>query len=137
MKIHTTNYVNTLIEIAEDSKAASGIEPKAKATAPSVAELHFSLLQDPYKRTSDEVLFETFAIRNGIPENEREKEQAQFFSKGQACLRCSPLTKTHGWGIHFNELGKAALVSADSDAYRKMRADDSIKKVKAMRSKKA
>lgn len=136
MKTHTTNYKNTLIEIAEDCKAAQGCVPPQKKNGPSVAEIQFDLLQSqPYTLTSDDVLFETFAIRNSIPENEKAAARQQFFEKPQACLRCSPLGKTYGWGIHSDEKGRVALVSAESKAYQALLDDADITKTKAMRSK--
>ena len=43
--------------------------------------------KNPYKYTSDEILFQVFAEKNDLTESEREEARAQFFSKGQACLR--------------------------------------------------
>lgn len=67
-------------------------------------------------------------------ETEYEQARAQFFSKGQACLRASPLTKTYGFGIHSNAEGKVALYGMETAAYEKLWADPNVKKVKAMRS---
>lgn len=137
MKTHSTNYTDTFIEIAEDSKTKSSKIPPAKDQK-TVAEIQYDMIaQNPYKYTSDDVIFETFAKKNDVPESAREDERAKFFSKGQACLRCSPLTKTHGYGIHHDKNGKIALVPMESEDYQKFLKDDSVKKVKAMRSKKA
>ena len=97
------------------------------------------LYENPYKYTSDELLFGIFATRKGFSSDEsdsyRMEEEAHFFSKGQACFRASPLTKTYGWGIHSNEEGKIAIYGAETKEYQDFLKDDSIKKVKAMRSK--
>lgn len=136
MKAHTTNYYDTFIEVAEDCPVSVGTVPPANEDNPSIASLQFQLLRrNPYLFTSDEVLFAVFARRKGITEHEREEQRQVFFSKGQPCFRASPLGKSYGWGIHSNEEGKIALYAMESPIYQKLLADDSIKKLKAMRSK--
>lgn len=135
MKTHTTNYYNTFIEIAGDSPACQGEVPPIKGDKKSVANYQFDMLVDaPYKYTSDDVLFTVHANRKGIDKKDLEDERRAYFSKGQPCFRASPLTKRYGWGIHNDENGKIALFGADSTEYRNFLADDSVKKVKAMRS---
>lgn len=136
MKTYTTNYQNTLIEIAQDCPTHSGVIPLIKGDRPTVAHLQFNrLYEHPYQYTSDEVLFDVFAARQDLKEEEYEEAKQQFFSKGQACFRASPLTKQYGWGVHSNEHGKIALYGAETDAYRQLVANPSVKKVKAMRSR--
>jgi hypothetical protein len=62
------------------------------------------------------------------------KQREHFFSKGQPCFRASPLTKSYGWGIHSNEEGKIAMYGSESSEYQKFVADETIPKVKAMKS---
>lgn len=134
--MHTTNYYNTLIEIAEDSPTETAAIPPVKGDKKSIANLQFEMLYEhPYEFTSDDVLFTIHAERKEIPAEEFEEARALFFSKGQACFRASPLTKRYGWGVHSNAEGKIAVFGAETDAYQKLVADASIKKVKAMRSK--
>lgn len=134
--MHTTNYFNTFIEIAEDCPIKQGDIPPLKGDKKTVANLQFEMLIDnPYKYTSDEVLFGVFAIRKEFQSYEIEEHRKAYFSKGQPCFRSSPLTKRYGWGVHSNEEGKIAIFAADSEEYQAFLADDSIKKVKAMRSK--
>lgn len=134
--MHTTNYYNTLIEIAEDSPTETAAIPPVKGDKKSIANLQFEMLYEhPYEFTSDDVLFTIHAERKEIPAEEFEEARALFFSKGQACFRASPLTKRYGWGVHSNAKGKIAVFGAETDAYQKLVADASIKKVKAMRSK--
>lgn len=136
MKPHTTNYINTFIEVAEDCPLSQSQVPPLKKEK-TVANLHYELLvKSPYQHTSDDVIFESFAQKKAIPEDEKEFELNLFFSKGQACMRCSPLTKRYGFGIHSDSEGKIALVPMESEAYQNFLKDDSVKKVKAMRSKK-
>lgn len=136
MKPHTTNYINTFIEVAEDCPVSQSLVPPLKKEK-TVANLHYKLLiESPYQHTSDDVIFESFAQKRAIPEDEKEFERNLFFSKGQACMRCSPLTKRYGYGIHSDSEGKIALVPMESEAYRNFLKNDSVKKVKAMKSKK-
>jgi hypothetical protein len=135
--VHTTNYVATFIEVAEDSPADHAIEPPAR-DEPTIAQLHYELISSrPYELTSDDVLFETYARRAGVPEDERDAARTAFFSKGRACLRSSPLGKRYGWGIHHDADGRVALVARDSDEYARLAADADIAHAKAMRSRRA
>ncbi|HRO74862.1 MAG TPA: DUF6157 family protein [Crocinitomicaceae bacterium] len=135
-KIHTTNYFNTFIEVAEDTKVACGTKPPSKADKKTIAEMQYALLaENPYKFTSDEVLFQVFADRNDLTQAEYDQARQQFFSKGQPCFRTSPLTKTYGFGIHTDNNGKVALVGMETEQYEQFQNDSTIKKVKAMRSK--
>lgn len=134
--MHSTNYFNTFILVADDSLLDEGQMPPQKGEKKSVANLQFEMLyENPYKFTSDEVLFTVFAERKGFLKADFEIEKEAYFSKGQPCFRASPLTKRYGWGVHANAEGKIAIYSADSKHYQKFLDDDSIKKVKGMRSK--
>ena len=136
MKTHTTNYFNTLITVAEDCKADRGTIPPEKDKM-TIANFQFDLLRkQSFVYTSDDVLFKIFSIRNDISASETTTEKRKFFSKGQPCLRTSPLAKTYGWGIYFNEEGKIKLIDSASDEYQKLLKDEDIKKVSAMRNKK-
>lgn len=102
----------------------------------SVANYQYEmLLNRPYEYTSDEVLYSVYATRKGIEALEWKEEKDKFFSKGQPCFRASPLTKRYGWSIHSNDSGKVAMFGADSADYQRLLKDDSVKKVKAMKSK--
>lgn len=135
MKQHTTNYQNTFIEVAEDSLISeSKIPPEKKEK--TMANLQYEIiLKNPYKYTSDDIIFECYSIKNAITKREKPAERQKFFSKGQPCLRCSPLAKTYGFGIHHNNEGKVALYPLGSEDYQKFLKDDTVTKVKAMRSK--
>ncbi len=137
MKVHTTNYTNTFIEIADDSTIAHGEIPPVKGEKRTVANIQFDIIsKNPYQFTSDDVLFQVYADRNDLTVPEYEEARRTFFSKGQACFRASPLTKKYGWGIHNNEEGKIALYGAETLMYEKLMKDEEVKKVKAMRSSK-
>lgn len=135
MKQHTTNYINTFIEVAEDCPVThSQIPPEKKIK--TLANLQYEkLIKSPYQYTSDDIIFECYAHKNDITEGEREEARTLFFSKGQACLRCSPLAKKYGFGFHHNEEGKVAMFPVESEEYQNFLTDPSVKKTKAMRSK--
>ncbi len=136
MKEHTTNYVDTFIEIAEDCPTDKAEIPPLKGDTKSVANLQFEMVnKNPYKFTSDDVLFHVFALRKELLEEEMAEARKEFFSKGQACFRASPLTKRYAWGLHSNSEGKIALVPAGTDDYEKLLNDPNIRKYKAMKSK--
>lgn len=134
--MHTTNYFNTLIEPAEDCPISVSQVPPVKEKL-SIANLQFDLLKSkPSQLTSDDVLFEIFAERNDISSSEKENARKEFFSKGQACFRASPLTKRYGWAVYYGSDGKMKLLSTDSEEFEKLKKLDEITKVKAMRNAK-
>lgn len=134
-KIHTTNYSNTLIELAEDCPVASSEIPTMKGDKPTVATMQFELIsKHPYTLTSDDVIFRIYAEKNDLIPSEYEAARTVFFSKGQPCLRTSPLAKRYGFGIHANDEGKIALYGIETQAYQQLLKDENVTKVKAMRS---
>jgi hypothetical protein len=136
MEIQTTNYTLTFIEIAEDCPADRGTIPPKKDETRSIAAMQFDLLAgNPYKYTSDDIIFRVFAERNDLTSQEQEIARKEFYSKGQACMRSSPLTKRYGWGIHHDEEGRIAIFGAETDEYQNFLKNPEIKKVKAMRTK--
>lgn len=136
MKSHSTNYINTFIEIAEDCPTEQGVVPPLKREKKSIANFQFNMIYDhPYQYTSDDVFFKVHAIRKDLIAEELESARMQFFSKGQACFRASPLTKRYGWGVHSDSEGKIAIYACESEEYQNFIRDPKIKKVKAMRSK--
>ena len=137
MKIHTTNYKNTFIEVAEDCPTEIGEIPKYKSDKKTVAELQYEIIaKNPYKYTSDDILFQVYADRNDLTDAEYKKAREQYFSKGQPCFRASPLTKRYGFGIHYDTNGKVAIFGQETKEYQNFVNDTSIIKVKAMRTSK-
>lgn len=135
MKVHTTNYANTFIGIADDCPAKTGEMPPVKGDKLSVANRQFDLLfGHPYEHTSDDVFFTVYADRQEIPENERAEAREHFFSKGQPCMRASPLTKRYGWGVHSDANGKIAIYGCETPEYKKLAEDSGIAFVKAMKT---
>lgn len=69
--IHTTNYIDTFIEVAEDTKVIFGTKPLSKTSKKTIAEMQYKMLvNNPYKFTSDDVLFQIFADRNDLTKAE-------------------------------------------------------------------
>jgi len=133
-KQHTTNYFDTFIEVADDCKVSAGQFPEVKNDKRTIASMQFEMLsKNPYRYTSDDVLFQVYADRNNLTESEFETAREHFFSKGQPCFRASPLTKQFGWGIHCDANAKIALYGMETEKYQKFVDDPKIKKVKAMR----
>lgn len=136
--MHTTNYFDTFIAVADDCKVDKAEIPAVKGDNKTVANLQFDMLIDnPYKYTSDDVIFKVHALRNGIGTSEQKAAREVFFSKGQPCMRCSPLTKRYGWGVHADGKGRIAIYAIDSGEYKKLAADKKLAHTKGMRSKKA
>ncbi len=134
----TTNYVSTFIEVAEDCPAEVGEVPPSTGRTTTVAELQYRLVAgQPYAHTSDDVIFEVHAVREGIAAEDRPARREAFFARDQAFLRASPLAKRYGWGIHHDQAGRVALIAVDSDAYRELAGDDSLRHLRAMRSRRA
>ena len=70
MKSHTTNYFNTFIEVADDTKTNCGTPPPSKDRK-TVAEMQYELIsKNPYKYTSDDILFQIYADRNDLMKTE-------------------------------------------------------------------
>lgn len=130
MKVHSTNYYKTFIEIAEDSTIEiAEIPPEKKIT--TVARKEYDMIiNHPYQYTSDDVIYATKAAPKGICRKE-------FFSKGQACFRASALTNRYGWGVHSDEAGKIALYLVESKEYQQLKNDTNLTHVRSMRRKKS
>lgn len=84
------NYYNTFIQVSEDCPASAAIIPKAKGESKTIPVIQYEMISNhPYQYTQEDVLFEVFAARNHISENDRVFAREKFFSKGQPCLRTS------------------------------------------------
>jgi hypothetical protein len=138
--LHTTNYRDTFIQVAEDCPVQAGVIPPARGGTPAVANLQYAMIANaPYVYTSDDVIFATSAAgRTLVPAaspEQRRQSRAAFFSKGQACMRASALGKRYGWGIHADAEGRIAIYAVESQRYRELASEPNIKQLSAMRSK--
>jgi hypothetical protein len=137
MKTHSTNYTNTYISVAEDCPVSKAEIPPQKGEEKSIANMQFDMVyENPYKYTSDEILFDIHAKRKGIAKADLKAEREAFYSKGQACLRASPLAKRYGWGIHHDDKCRVAIYAIESKEYKHLSSDKALVQTKAMRSSK-
>ena len=113
----SVDYTNTFITVAPDSAAEAGSQPPVKQN-PTVAARTLDMIAGaPYTHTSGDVIFTVWADRQGIADDEREAARAQFYAKGQPCLRSSDLGKRYGWGVHSDAQGRVAVYGIDSAEY--------------------
>lgn len=129
MKQHSTNYLNTFISAADDCPARTSQAPPDKAPKSAIRQEFELLWTHPYRYTSDDVVY----LVHGKPKG---MEREAFFAKGRPCFRTSALTKRYGWGIHFDEDGRAALYGKESEAYRDLAGRADLVQLKAIRNKK-
>lgn len=136
--VYIINYVNTFIRVAEDCPAAEGIVPVGRGDRKTIAVIQYELLvENPYRLTQEDVLFESYARHKAVPPEARTAARAEFFARSQACLRASPLPKQYGWGLHFDEAGRVALCGVNTEEYRRFAEGEGLTVLKAMRSKRA
>lgn len=133
--MHSTNYRNTLIEVSPDCRAEVSLVPHKPG---SVAALQYALIAGrPQGLTSDEVLVAVKGQREAVPQQEWAALAEEVFARPQACLRASPLVKTHGWGLYHDGQARVALVDRQSADYARLLADPAVTKLMGMRSKRA
>ena len=116
--MESVDYVDTFITVAPDSAAVTATVPPERASGPTVASATFAMIAERlYGVRSSEVIFTVWADRRSIPADQREQAWAEFYAKGQACLRASDLAKRYGWGIHADHDGRLALYGVDTPEY--------------------
>lgn len=136
--MHTTNYHDTFIEVAEDCPVSIAEPPPRKEGKATVANIEYDTISaQPYRHTSDDVVFNVYATRNDFADADLTAQRDAFFSKGRPCLRSSALAKRYGWGIHSDAVGRVALVAVESPEYQQLASSATLKHLKAMRSKRA
>jgi hypothetical protein len=130
------NSFNTLITVADDCAVTEAVVPPRNDAKPTVAAEQYRLISEhPYGLTSEEVIFQIYADKHAIPEDERPAAREEYFSVGRACMRTSPLAKRFGWGIHSDADGRLALIAMQNEEYRRLESGASgTAVVKAMRS---
>jgi len=132
----------TFVAVADDCPAASAITPSQKGGKATVAALQYEFLSaHPYKYTLEDLIFEVHLARSQIPEQERklrgDEIRAELFSRSHACMRASPLTKSYGWGAHYDEDGRLAIYPRESRQYARLSTAKDLDVVKAMRNRRA
>ena len=123
--MHDINYYHTFIKTAPDCPVMTAQEPSTRNGKATISRIQFDLIAtSPYVYTQEDILFETHLRHKGLADALSEQEKAElrevFFSKPMACLRASPLPKQFGWGIHFDEAGRTALVAMEDELYQQL-----------------
>jgi hypothetical protein len=138
------NYRDTLIAVAEDCPVDRSRVPVPRGNKATVAVLQYEMLvEDPYRYSMEDVLFESWLRRQARTEQPSEDDlaptRAEFLAKPQACLRSSPLPKRYGWGFLFRSDGKVALCPMESDRYQDIvtQQPGDVKILRALRSTRA
>ena len=133
---------DTFVLVAPDCPVSSAVVPEAKQTNPSVPVIQYKLLTaKPYRLTLEDLIFETYTRRAGIPKAEVKQRsaaiRAELFSKPHACMRASAFPKRYGWGVHYDSKGRLALYPVESAEYKQFAAGNvkGVKVVAALRSK--
>jgi hypothetical protein len=139
MAMHITN---AFVVVADDCPAPRGIVPARKGGKSTVAVLEYELLSaHPYQHTLEDIIFEVHLARNKISDKERQTRggeiRAELFQKSHACMRASPLTKSYGWGAHYDQDGRLAIYPRESPVYARLSNAKDLDVSKAMRSKRA
>ena len=124
----TTNSFNTFISVARDCPTFVGEVPPIR-NSKTVARIEYDLLiDDPYRFTSDDVLY----IANG---EWRGLSRDEFFAQTQPDFRLSSLTQRYGWGVHSDVQGRIALYGVGSLGYEMLARDALLRQLRAYRSR--
>jgi hypothetical protein len=134
------SYTNTFIKVAVDCPVDKSEIPVTKKDKKPLHLIQYELLKDnPYTLDHEELIYESFVRQKEIPadtlKEDSEKIKAELFSKGHPCLRASALTKRYGFGAHYNEKAKIAIYPLESKEYKEFIADEGIKIIPAMKTK--
>lgn len=119
------------ILVAPDCPVNKGTVPQGKrAGKPIVVHQYEVLSQHPYEYTERELSDEVHIVRRGKQEGDLQRDKYD--------LRRSRLAKEFGWGLHYDEDRKLALVSCETAEYERLarRAQDRGTAVTAWRSTK-
>lgn len=135
------SYTNTFIKVADDCPVDKSETPLSKKDKKPLHLIQYELLKEnPYKFDHEGLIYEVFVKHKEIPEKVLEKDaekiKTELFSKGHPCLRASALTKRYGFGAHYDEKGKIAIYPMESKEYEAFMADETVKVISAMRTKK-
>lgn len=98
------------ILVAPDCSVDKGTVPQGKrAGKPIVVHQYEVLSQHPYKYTERELSDEVHIVRRGKQEGDLQRDKYD--------LRRSRLAKEFGWGLHYNEDRKLALIGCETPEY--------------------
>lgn len=96
------------ILVADDCPVEKGTVPDSKRGSKTVPMHTYEVLSEhPYEFTEDELHHEVHVVRRGLQNFDPEKRD----------LKRNELPKLWGWGIHYNEDRKIALVGCETNEY--------------------
>lgn len=76
----TTNYTDTFISVTDDCREGIGEAPPEKTPA-TLARMQYEMIREnPYRYTSDEVLFAIHVIRSEVPAEAADAERALYWA---------------------------------------------------------
>jgi hypothetical protein len=130
------DYAETLIAVAGDRRAATGAIPPERAAGPTVASTQYAILTAARTvgRRGRSARILSAGSPHDVSETEFSRLREEYFARPRACLRASPLSKTFGWGVHFDADGRVTLHAVDSPEYAQLSIDPSLTQLRAMRS---
>ncbi|MBK0401647.1 hypothetical protein I5M27_01540 [Adhaeribacter sp. BT258] len=136
------SYKNAFVKVSEDCPVTVAEIPVAKNGKRPAHFIQYEILtRNPYRFGHEELIWEVYVQQKEIPkevlETEGEEIKAQLFSKGHPCMRASALVKRYGFGAHYDEAGKIAVYPLGSSEYQQLLAQENVKVLPGMRSKKA
>ena len=133
------NYLSTFIRIAPDSPTRSALVPPSRSERKAIHIIQYELIfAKPYEYTQEDVLWAVYLVHKSIPAPKATAAaRAKFFAKGQPCLRTSALCKRYGWGFHFDDRGRVALVAAGTPQYDRLVKTKELQQLNGMRSTRA
>jgi len=133
--------VNTFVRVAADCPAERGVVPVSKGDRKTAHEVQYEILTEhPYAYDLEDLIVETY-IRHklageAVDEARRAELRERLLSKSYPCMRASMLPKKFGWGVHYDEQGRIAIVPKESEAYLRLSERSDLKQEFAMRNKK-
>ena len=136
------NPTNTFVLASDDCPVDQGVIPTPKADKQTLASLQYQILTShPYRYTLDELILEVHLRRLGLSEAERAQQAPQIrdelFRKSHPCMRASPLPKTYGFGVHYDQQGRIAIYPIDSAEYQRLAHSTDLTVVKGLRNRRA
>lgn len=116
---------NTFVRVSPDCPVTSSVIPVGKNGSSPIHVLQYELLSEhPYRYTLQDLIYEVHIRHKAIEDAEARKDEiwSELFQKSHPCMRASMLPKKYGWGVHYDEEGRIALYSMESEEYQQFTA---------------
>ncbi len=128
---------NILITPAPDCPVVQAQQPPQNPARATRAAIEHRLLTNAPYALDHKAFSHAIHIKMARESGKTALDFDAFHSKGQPCMRASPLTKRYGWAAHYDADGHLALIDPDSAAFRTLAANPDLPQKPAMRSKRA